>query len=84
MSQPRKVFSFAKMMVLAQRRHDSRQAATRQEGAVTSPTPTQQDEQATQTSVRPDPSTPQGRASRRPALGFDTSARTELAERHWG
>jgi hypothetical protein len=46
MSQPRKVFSFAKMMVLAQRRHDSRQAAAQEEDFVTSPTPAQRDEQA--------------------------------------
>jgi hypothetical protein len=46
MSQPRKVFSFAKMMVLAQRRHDARQAAAQEEDVATSPTPAQRDEQA--------------------------------------
>lgn len=46
MSQPRKPFTFATMMVLAQRRHDARQAPAREEDAVTPPSPTRCEEQA--------------------------------------
>lgn len=45
----RKVFSFARMMVLAQRRHDARQAAAQDDDIVASPTIAQRAEQARRT-----------------------------------
>jgi hypothetical protein len=46
----KKVFSFARMMVLAQRRHDARQAAAQEEDdAATPPTIAQRAEQARRT-----------------------------------
>lgn len=45
----KKVFSFARMMVLAQRRHEARQAAAQDDDAALPPTIAQRAEQARRT-----------------------------------